>query len=280
MSHNPDKSSVNPIPRPCAVTVRGVSKAVMPFSTFIFPGGEVNVRFADPRHVLDQSAVYIDANIHSSADLMLLFVATGAIRNINPNVTLHLEIPYFPYARQDRMCMSGEAVGVKVMADLINSQRYRTVTVWDIHNEASLPLIDRVFHRTVDDFLKKINLNKTIICAPDLGAAKKLKGLGIHPEIVAMKQRDSETGELSKPKIITDVFVTDHDILIVDDICDGGRTFINLAELLRSYTKGEVLLYVTHGIFSQGVYALEKYIDHIYVANPFYAVPSDFVTVL
>jgi ribose-phosphate pyrophosphokinase len=61
------------------------------------------------------------------------------------------------------------------------------------------------------------------------------------------------------------------DFLIVDDICDGGRTFIELAKVLRPLTSGQVKLYVTHGIFSAGFEALAG-LDRIFVANPF---PAD-----
>jgi len=39
----------------------------------------------------------------------------------------------------------------------------------------------------------------------------------------------------------------------VDDICDGGRTFIESAGLLReAYPEADIHLYVSHGIFSKG----------------------------
>jgi ribose-phosphate pyrophosphokinase len=63
--------------------------------------------------------------------------------------------------------------------------------------------------------------------------------------------------------------VRDHNFLIVDDICDGGRTFIELAKVLRPLTNGSIFLYVTHGIFSQGLDVFKGVIDHIYTANLF-----------
>ena len=57
--------------------------------------------------------------------------------------------------------------------------------------------------------------------------------------------------------------------MIVDDICDGGRTFTALATELRNITSGPIFLYVTHGIFSHGLDVFKGLIDKIYVANPF-----------
>jgi ribose-phosphate pyrophosphokinase len=55
--------------------------------------------------------------------------------------------------------------------------------------------------------------------------------------------------------------------LIVDDICDGGATFVALARKLREAGAIEVSLFVTHGIFSKGK-DLEG-IDNIYTTGSF-----------
>jgi ribose-phosphate pyrophosphokinase len=56
----------------------------------------------------------------------------------------------------------------------------------------------------------------------------------------------------------------DQNIWVVDDLCDGGATFISVAKLLRSqYTFAQLNLYVTHGLFSKGKEELSKYYDNI-----------------
>jgi ribose-phosphate pyrophosphokinase len=45
-------------------------------------------------------------------------------------------------------------------------------------------------------------------------------------------------------------------VLIVDDICDGGRTFIEAAKLLYIEGVNNVYLYVTHGLFTKGIQIL------------------------
>ena len=49
------------------------------------------------------------------------------------------------------------------------------------------------------------------------------------------------------------VDIKDQTILIVDDLCDGGMTFIKSAERLYELEAKEVHLYVSHGIFSKGL---------------------------
>ena len=50
----------------------------------------------------------------------------------------------------------------------------------------------------------------------------------------------------------------------IDDICDGGQTFISLAQSLKKQGAAEIFLYVTHGIFSKGLDQLKTCIQHIY----------------
>ena len=61
----------------------------------------------------------------------------------------------------------------------------------------------------------------------------------------------------------------DKKVLIVDDICDGGRTFIELAKVLRAKGAETVDLYTTHGIYSKGTKVLAPYINNIISTDSF-----------
>ncbi len=81
------------------------------------------------------------------------------------------------------------------------------------------------------------------------------------------KERDSASGRLFKPEVLQPELVKGKRCLIVDDICDGGATFVALARRLREAGAIEVSLFVTHGIFSKGK-DLEG-IDNIYTTGSF-----------
>lgn len=258
--------------------------------SFVFNGGEVQVRIdfgCGPSFIGDASVV-INENITSSDALMGVLLVTDALRRqYGAEVPIELVAPYLPYARQDRVCYPGEALSVRVLCDILNAQRYRSVTVWDAHSDVSLALLDNVHHRTADqvlgDFNLKAILDGAILVAPDAGAAKRTascaKMLNL-PYITAEKIRNPMTGEITGT-VVHSEHVVDRNFLIVDDICDGGRTFIELAKVLRTLTNGDIFLYVTHGIFSAGFDVFRGLIDRIYVGNSFIKdVPSDLVTKL
>ncbi len=244
--------------------------------TFRFPGGEMQVRIEDagqgtePR-TTETRCVRIHADLRGSDDVMTLLMLTDAARRQYPGAHVDLVCPYLPYARQDRVAFPGEALSIAVLCKVLNAQDYASVEVWDAHSDVSLALLDRVLHRPATDFARKAVAGGDIIVAPDQGAVKRATAVARQAGarlVTASKVRSTDTGEITGTEVHCS-HVGDSDFLIVDDICDGGRTFIELAKALRPLTNGLIRLYVTHGIFSAGFEEMERYIDQILVANPF-----------
>lgn len=238
-----------------------------------FPGGEEHVR-VDDFYTPVSSEAKIVANLRSSADVMALLLLTDGLRRRVPKIKIDLHMPYLPYARQDRVCAPGEALSLRVFCDLINAQGYESVTVWDVHSDTALALLHRCTNAWSYPAIQRIVGNHpspVMLVAPDAGALKKVsyyaRLLGI-PFIRADKSRDPADGSITGTVVYSE-HVGDADLLIVDDICDGGRTFIELAKVLRPLTSCRVMLYVTHGIFSNGTAPLSSYFDLVYVANSF-----------
>lgn len=247
-------------------------------AAFLFSGGEVQVRLGEWQSNID--SFNIEAKIHNSNDLMELFMVTDAIRRRHNGKPIDLVLKYVPYARQDRVCAPGEAIGIAVLANLINSQMYRVVQMWDPHSDVTPALIDNsqvinqaaIIHRMLGVGRMDAHILKSILVSPDAGANKKVlevqKQLMFKGVINADKKRDPASGEITGTIVHASNGYT-ADFLIVDDICDGGRTFIELAKVLKEHTSGKIRLYVTHGIFSKGLDVFDGLIDHIFVANLF-----------
>lgn len=87
------------------------------------------------------------------------------------------------------------------------------------------------------------------------------------------KHRDVQSGQLTGFALLAGD-VRGRDVLIVDDLCDAGGTFIGAAQVLRQHGARSVSLYVTHGIFSKGVeHLLAQGIDNIYTTTSY--APAD-----
>jgi ribose-phosphate pyrophosphokinase len=239
-----------------------------------FPGGEIHI--SSEQTFKASNYRNIVAHIRNSADIMKLLILTDAYKRFTGR-SFNLILPYIPYARQDRVANPGESLSIKVFADLINAQNYLNVYVLDPHSEVSMALINNAKELvTIDDtYLFNIvtgyEYQNMIVIAPDAGAYKKLSKVIKQPRLIyATKQRDTKTGKLSNFELHTcGHSLKDEDVLIVDDICDGGGTFLGLAAIIRAHKPRSLSLYISHGIFSKGLDELLKYYDNIYTTNSF-----------
>lgn len=113
--------------------------------------------------------------------------------------------------------------------------------------------------------------NNFFLISPDAGSNKKIfdlaKSINYTGEIIRCdKLRDISTGKIIETIVYKDD-LKGRDVIIVDDICDGGNTFIQLAKVLKQKNAGKIYLVVTHGIFSAGFDGLGEYFDGIYCTN-------------
>lgn len=242
-----------------------------------FPGGEIGVDINSLSQVdgMHAERVYVNAQIQNSDDVMALLMATDALRREFPLAKFMLDLPYIPYARQDRVCNAGEALSIKVFGSLINSLKYDMVQVTDPHSAVSMACIDNI---TVRDQYSvfgdiKLSFNDVTIVAPDQGATKKCeefaKKVGAAGVITCSKTRNLADGKIIGMTVDGPGDMSHLNLLVLDDICDGGRTFIELALLLETRNPKSLELAVTHGIFSKGVDAVSNHYDHIYTTNSF-----------
>jgi len=268
--------------------------------TFVFPGGECSVKVNVSGQITKLQKRYgsfgpmndmvMDAWLYSAEDIMHLMLSMDAAYRGEVK-EIHLRIPYLPYARQDRVCNKGEAFSLKVIATMINSYCPASVTLFDPHSLVSQALINNVHVRdTLESCLffnnpiLKHSLFQThsdnfVIIAPDEGARKRARRFAgsayvteTTPIIQAIKNRGPK-GNIIETEVYGDV--QGKDALIVDDICDGGRTFIELAKVLKEKGAKDLYLYVTHGIFSNGTEELKKYFVNVFAGHCMLDLPEE-----
>jgi ribose-phosphate pyrophosphokinase len=242
---------------------------------FTFPGGEVGVQIMPHAYADKQELISITAHLKNSDDILALLQVNDAVDRQYTSAKKILNLAYVPYARQDRVCNEGESLSIKVFANLINSCNFHKVKILDPHSDVTPALINNCVITESYKLLKK-NLSDYYIVAPDAGAykkahlwAEKFQAKGV---ITANKIRNVRTGNILG--VVVGQSVANLNLLVVDDICDGGRTFTELAKVLNSPAKLE--LFVTHGIFSKGIKQLTEAYDHIYTTNSFHGdVPEE-----
>jgi ribose-phosphate pyrophosphokinase len=241
------------------------------FQSFTFSGGEPHIKINPDFDV--NKKVTITHRLNSFNDLGLLCITVDALRRMEVK-NIELFIPYFPAARQDRVMIKGEPLSVKVYADILNAMQLDKVYVFDAHSEVTPALVNNCEvipnHTFIEAVIKYIG-NDIKLISPDGGALKKIykvsEFLGGVEVVECSKSRDVKTGRLSGFKVYNDD-LQGKDCLIVDDICDGGGTFVGLAEELKNKNAGKLYLAVSHGIFNKGFEVLNCF-EKIFTTNSF-----------
>lgn len=242
--------------------------------TFQYSGGELHVEL---KGMYDGAKkVHVTARLQSPTDLVELALVCEVLDRYQI-AEKHLIVPYFPYGRQDRVTSRGTAFSLKMMTCLVNGMGFNSVEIFDPHSDVTTALLE---NNSVVSQLDAIVCNSglcqyiqkevTAFAAPDAGAYKKALQIAAYfnkPLVTAAKKRDTATGEITGTRILD--AVDGDSVLIVDDICDGGRTFTELAKELKRNGAKSVALYVTHGIFSKGFEPFSGLIDRIYSTNTF-----------
>lgn len=214
--------------------------------------------------ILSASKFEIEWKFDSEGELFHLQQLVSLLRTGRVPCKINLHMPYMPYGRQDKTISNSSTFALQTFACVINGLRFDKVSTLDAHSDVPRTLInnfdDHSPRRCIASALKAVSKSDDIeyhynvkLAYPDDGAVKRYAKEGNY--IVGNKVRDQETGYITEYNIKGEP--KGKDILIIDDICDGGMTFKLMAEELYKQGANSVHLYVSHGIFSKGLKPLK-----------------------
>lgn len=224
-------------------------------------------------------------------DVGSLLKLLGAYFKFEGPITL--EIPYFPFARQDKPIKNNNSFNLYIFMDLLSKFGFDFLKTYDVHNERPLKIkFGSCFENiSVSEIHKKLieEINPDLVVFPDQGAEDRysyIKDFQINNQKIftasCEKIRDQDGNIISHTLFLKDpsfplVSMRD-EVLIIDDICDGGATFISVSKIIRSiHPACNIHLFVTHGLFSKGrQHLLDNGIDHIYTTNSLIKNKEDF----
>lgn len=178
-----------------------------------------------------------------------------------------LYMPFLPYGRQDKHVANDLTFAKQPILESLC--KYYYLTTFDAHSNKKGKYYS-VFSIEPNNFHREI-FGHDLIAFPDIGAQHRYAETVPAPvkrQLFFEKTRNQQSGEITGMKIVSEINVTGKTVLIVDDICDGGRTFIECANILKNAGAGQIDLAVTHGIFSKGKAVLHQAgITNIYTTN-------------
>jgi len=215
-------------------------------STFIkeFPNKELRIPLSDFINK-DNKFVTVEWRFNDDSDFIKLLFISKELKKYSFHKTLN--ICYMPYSRMDRS-EKEYVFTLKYICDFINSLEYDSVKVFDPHSDVTCALLNNSesiihSHNLIENINNYIG---SAIYFPDAGAYKKYSKLFQgYSYLIGLKTRNFSTGKIEDLKIIGDI-AENEQVIMVDDICVYGNTFIKGAEALKALGAGDIHLCVSH----------------------------------
>jgi len=234
--------------------------------TFLFPDKQPHINIDG---VDENNEVQVICSITDANNLLLLLQCSNALDNLFAKKK-ELVIPYLMGARFDRLMQKGDSVDLKVVANLINGCGFEKVYLYDVHSDTATVLIENSINISNAELVEQYTKEDAILICPDAGAVKKVGkyfelNSNIKDVVYCNKSRDLSNGNITL-KVLESEKCEGRNCVIIDDLCDGGGTFLAIASQIKPK---HLTLIVTHGVFSKGFEIFKGVFDEIIVSDSY-----------
>ena len=225
-----------------------------------FSDGELCIDFPN---TIRGRRVYLLTSPDTSDEIIKLQLAIDAAKRAAASEIIPI-LPYSPYARQDKKDQVRGPIGAKVMAKMLEVCGATSIITYDLHAGQiqgffEIPVTHIEGKNVFDEYIASIVTEDTILCGPDAGSGKRVKGvrdqvskLGHELNIVMMDKTRSKANEVDKMVIIGDV--NGKDVIILDDMVDTAGTLCKAADVLLDNGAKSVRAIISHGVLSGKAY--------------------------
>lgn len=268
-----------------------------------FPDGSMSIKYA-PTGCQRDTGVSITWKYENDREFMYLIYLVKHLRSRDIE-HIYLHMPYIPNARMDRVKNPEDVFTLKYFADLLNDLHFDYITVLDPHSSVSEALINNLCIESpkkyieyalghipikayyVEDPMDFIGSPKLVysgmIFYPDEGAMKRYSDMFSIPYAFGVKKRNWKTGKIESLDVIGAVdSIAGKDILIVDDICSKGGTFLRSAKKLKELGAKKIYLYVSHceNTFLEGELLTSGLIEKVYTTDSIFTKEHEKIEVI
>lgn len=216
-----------------------------------------NEIYAKPEETVRNADVFIvqTGTQNVNEDLMELFIMLDSFKR-SFAAKVHVIMPYFPYARQDRVATPREPISAKLMADLISKAGADHVVTFVLHSDQEqgffdFPVDNLATNGLFADYFRKKNLKDMTIVSPDVGSAKEGRRLAklLNAELAIVNKMRPAANVSEITHVVGDV--KGRTCILYDDLVDTGGSVLNAAQALRRHgANRDIYLAATHPVLS------------------------------
>ena len=228
-----------------------------------FADGEV---FSKPMVSVKGKDIFIIHSTFSPANerLMELLVFLNALRNDDAR-RIVVFIPYYGYARQDRVIDEGDPVSALLVSDLLKAAGADKLFTCDLHslkvmpkfgidteNLSAMELFANVFKERLT--AANVNFNDVTVVSPDHGGVGRAQAFAALIPGSSFAYADKHRPAPNKAKVLgLHGEVRNKVCILVDDIIDTAGTMSAVASKLLEDGAKRCWVAATHGVFSGNV---------------------------
>jgi ribose-phosphate pyrophosphokinase len=215
------------------------------------PDSEIHVTLDEV--VRDQDIFFIQpcpAPVNDHLMEMLLYL--DAFRRASAH-SVSVVIPYFPYARQERMARGREAISARVVANMLECQGARRVIFVDIHARAiagffNIPVDPLSAVPILANYFRKPEFANAVVASPDVGRASMAGKYAelLNLPLVVMHKRRTGFSSTETTHVVGDI--QGRRPIIIDDIMAGGSVLKQVDALYANGASGKAYFAVTHPV--------------------------------
>lgn len=207
----------------------------------------------------------------SQRDIFQLLLKINAVKINYPEAIIEVHANYLPYMRQDRIFEVGHGIPSNTLLNLLNE--FVNIKTMGIHSGSNRAHSQRYELYYLEGYLTyeppKPIFKKYNLVFPDVNAKNHF--IVNDRDFLSYKKQRNDTGiELVLDNVLQKTH-REFPFLICDDICAGGRTFIECANALQG-TYGnniQIELLIYHAFLDRGIDGLKRSgVSKIHIINP------------
>lgn len=249
-----------------------------------FPDGTTRVEVPEAIAKSNSNTAIVFWKYESDVEMVHLMYVVNHLRDRLGFNDLFLTMPYLPNARMDRVKSDTEVFTLKYFCQFINSLNFTTVVILDPHSNVGPALLDRVAEAPIDALIEEAikRSDADVLFFPDEGAMKRYSGIATRPCFAGVKTRDWATGKITGLDIPEVSLAIGRKVLMIDDICSYGGTFLRAAEEIADHSPSGIYLYVTHceNSILKGDLLTSGLIDKVYTTDSIFTETHEMIEVI
>lgn len=253
------------------LNLANLEKSDIKYSISRFPDGEIQITLGEFSR---KDEIEVKCRITSAEELFILMQVADILRR--HGMRFSISIYYLMGMRMDRVMDFNRPFTLRMVVDILDSLCATSIAIFCPHSEVTTQL----FRKTeVIPLLpikwceeEKYFWDECQVVLPDAGAVKRYFRENVPSDIIiGEKVRDVKTGEILSIKVRNPEAIDGRwPLIMIDDLCDGGGTFVGLANAIREVRPDAVInIAVDHMVNPKGIENLSKNFNHVFFTNSY-----------